>query len=146
MVTYMKTEKYWDGENWLRMVDSSNVIEYYLGDELHRNDGPAKKHYSMFGNVFLEIYYQNGLNHRENAPAQFEYDENGEIERKCYYHNGEKHRKDGPADIWYYDINETVLKQFFYYNGIEFDPNLLPFEMPIDNPEKEFYMKLKYGE
>ena len=55
------------------------------------------------------------------------------------------HRRDGPAVIEYYD-NGFNKKEFYYFNGIEFYPKELPFELPIDSEEKEFMFKLKYGE
>ena len=39
----------------------------------------------------------------------------------------------------------VVLKKTYWINGIKIDIENLPFELPIDSPEKEFMFKLKYS-
>ena len=110
-------KSYWDGENWLEKESNNHFILFSLNGKLHRSDGPAIINFNKDGSVFNDLYFKNGKLHREDDPAAIEYHNNG-----------------------------SILKQFFYYNGTEFDPNLLPFEMPIDTEEKEFYMNLIYRE
>ena len=136
--------KYWDGENWLIKVNQDNKILYYLDGILHRNDGPAFIPFYSNGS-YVEHYFQNGKRHRENKPAIIEYYNDGiTVYIEKYIFNGELHRKDGPADI-NYDRFGNIIVQNYYFNGIKFNPDVLPFEMPIDSEEKEFLFKLKYG-
>ena len=73
---------------------------YYLDDELHRLDGPAKEYAN--GDKY---WFQNGLLHRIGGPAK-EYS-NG---RKEWWFEGKRHRADGSAieyadgtNFWYYE-------------------------------------------
>ena len=164
-------EYYWDGENYLYVEKTHDTISYYLNRILHRNDGPAKIEYNNDGNIskeeywinneiyrengpsviyyfkdgsiFNEIYFKNNEIHRENKPARIFYYENGLVFLEENLYNGLFHKIDGPAVIWYYHDNNN-LKQY-YFNGIEFEPDKLPFELPIDTKEKEFLFNLKYG-
>jgi hypothetical protein len=74
-------------ENYNRVKKDTLGIYYYLNDEVHRIDGPAKEYYNG-----SKYWYQNGLRHRIDGPA---------IERndgyKAWYQNGVRHRIDGPA-------------------------------------------------
>ena len=137
-------ENYWDGENWLTVKKDDDIIEYLNNGELHRKDGPASIFYNTNGYISIKEYHYNGKLHRENGPSLIHYKDDGTILDEYFYINDKRHRKDGPAVIFYKN-NETILNQFFYYNGINFDPDDLPFELPIDNPEKKFLFKLKYG-
>ena len=139
------SEKYWDGKNWLKVVKSYDLTRYYLGDKLHRNDGPAVIFYHDNGSIEREIYYFVGEYHRINGPAVIDYFENGNFIEKNYFYYGKLHRDNGPA-LLYYDEDSSCILEMFYFNGIEFDPDKLPFEMPIDTEEKEFYMNLIYRE
>ena len=109
-------KNYWDGENWLNIIEDKLSLIYYFDDKVHRNDGPA-----------IIWYFFDGA-----------------IESKQYWYNGKIHRKDGPSVIMY-DVNSFNILQNYYYNGKIFDPGNLSFEMPIDTEEKELYMRLKYG-
>ena len=107
--------QYWDGENWLKKVNQKFKINYYLDDNLHRNDGPAYIYHDRVSDTTIEKFY----------------------------HHGKKHRYNGPAKI---KTNTHGFKVYeYYFNGIEFNPDDLPFEMPINSPEKEFMFHLKYG-
>mgnify|MGYP006423789001 CR=1 FL=1 len=139
------TGNYWDGKNWLDIEKNNFEIKYYLNGELHRSDGPAKIVYNK-SNIEAEYYFHNGKLHRENGPARILYNEDEYIiEAEYYIHNGKLHRKDGPAAI-FYGIYGFISNHFFFYNGLEFYPEKLPFEMPIDSEEKEFMFNLKYGD
>ena len=130
-------EKYWDGENWLEIFKTNYLIEFYLNGLKHRKDGPSRTWYFEKNLIGFKQYHENGKLHRKNAPAQFEHDENGNIEAEKYYQNGKLHRKDGPANIRYY-FNGNIKIKKYYYNNIEFDPNKLSFEMPIDTEKKNY--------
>ena len=81
-------EKYWDGENTLKVYKDKYEISYYLNNVFHRNDGPAV--------------------------------------------------------IWYHE-NGNIKHKFYFINVIQFDPNMLSFDLPLDTEEKKFMFKLKYG-
>ena len=114
-------EYYWDGENWLKVVKSYDLIRYYLGVNLHRNEGPAV----IFYDIICDIK------------------SNCDIKIEKFYHHGKIHRNDGPAIIQNFTDGFKVYE--YYFNGIEFNPDDLSFEMPIDTEEKEFMFHLKYG-
>ena len=166
-------EKYWDGKNWLVVKKSKFEIKYYLNGDLHRNDGPAQIFYYFINNsIKIETYYLNGKEHRENGPALIKYNKNGLIISKMFFYYGKKHKENGPAEIWFreniisienyffndnlhkfdgpafnmYDYDQSKFLEGYYVNGIEFNPDDLPFKMPIDTNEKELYFKLKYGD
>ena len=106
---------YWDGENWLIVVSKFETTTYYLNEEVHRSDGPAFIKYNFGFIPHIEEYFFNG---------------------KIY-------RKDGGSVQIIYNNDGTILKQFFYFNGIFFNPEDLPFDLPIDTEEKEFLFNLK---
>ena len=135
------TEKYWDGENWLRVKKNNYIKMYFLNEKIHRKDGSAAIFYYN-GNIEKEIYIINDKLHRKNGPAVIEYHDNGFTEK--YYQNDKLYREDGPAFI-FYNNDGTISKQFFF-NGVEFDPENLSFELPFDTEEKKLYFKLKYGD
>mgnify|MGYP006423788243 CR=1 FL=1 len=88
------------------------------------------------------LYYFNDKLHRKDGPAVILSDNHRVI--KNYFYNGKIHRKDGPALLCISNSGEIIDKKYFY-NGLEFDPKLLPFKFPIDDFEKKLYMNLKYG-
>ena len=61
-----------------------------------------------------------------------------------YHLNKKLHREDGPAEILCFKNDDNIL--YYYFNGLQFDPEDLPFELPIDSGEKRLYINLKYGE
>ena len=109
-------ENYWDGENNLELFKIDHFEQYYLNGKFHRNDGPALIKYLYNGVKGVEIYYYKNI----------------------------KHRIDGPAEISYFE-NGDIYSEEYWFNGIKIDPNKLPFELPIDSPEKKFLFNLKYG-
>ena len=113
----MTIEHYWDGENFLTIDKDKNLIRYYLGDVLHRKDGPAVFFQSMCDSIFIEVYY----------------------------HKGKPHRENGPAEIWYYKYN-NIYNEIYHFNGIRINSEDLPFCFPIDDEKKKLYMRLKYGD
>ena len=115
MVNNMK--KYWDGENWLVVEKCKYMKKYYLGNKLHRKNGPAIIWYYKNRQIFKKIYFKNGKYHREDIPAIIHYDKNGNISEERYYFNGNEINQE--------DIN-------FYF--------------PVDSKEKKFLFNLKYGE
>ena len=108
MVTTM-SESYWDGENWLDVDIDGDLIIYYLGGELHRNDGPCEIDYYDNGDIYTEIYCLNGILNRKDGPAEICYD--GYVSKEKYYLDGRLHRDNGPAVINYYN-NGKVKKKF----------------------------------
>ena len=139
------SEKYWDGENWLTVIVKDNSREYYLNGVKHRKDGPALIWYYYCGDILVEKYCINGKVHRKNKPAYIEYYKNNIVEREIYYYNGKKHNINGPAFIIYYN-DDNIERKEFSFNGIKFEPEYLPFELPIDTEEKRFMFQLKYGD
>ena len=140
-----KMESYWDGENWLDIIESEFAIKYYLGHNLHRRDGPAEIIYFNNGITYLEKYIINGKLHREGSPAAIFYYDNGNIETELYYNNNKHHRIDGPSVIFYYE-NGIIKKEIYFFDGIKINLKKLPFDLPIDTEEKRLYINLKYGE
>ena len=140
----MTIEYYWDGENWLEVSKNEISIRYYFNKKLHRNDGPAYIGFYEDGPIGLEQYYVNGLWHRKNNPAIVHYNYNGLIIKKIFYENNKMHRRDGPAIIRYFS-NSSKFEEYCF-KGLIFNPKYLPFELPIDSPEKEFMFNLIYGE
>ena len=139
----MLTESYWDGKNWLKVIEDKSSTKYYLDEKVHRNNGPAVIAYLSNGGRF-ENYYYHGKKYRENGPEEILYYEDGNIMGEIYCFNELCHREDGPAIIWFKKNGSKVY--YYYFNGIEFDPENLPFDLPINTKEKEFLFKLKYGE
>ena len=138
-------EDYWDGENWLTTILSYGFRLYYLNDIKHREDGPAEIWYDKDGSIEKISYYKNGKFHRKNGPASIYYYKNGYLTQKEYFFNGKRHREDGPSFIRYYR-NNSIEKKEYWFNNIKFDPDDLPFELPIDTKEKQFLFNLKYGD
>lgn len=92
----MKNGRYIEGED----------INWYLDDQLHREDGPAVEH--IHG---IYMWYLCGKLHREGGPAIEWLD--GDTE---WWRNGHLHREDGPAcenknkeNEWY--LNNIKLTQ-----------------------------------
>ena len=75
-------------KNFDNVKVEGNVWNYYLGNELHRLDGPAIEHKT---NPEIYSYYVNGELHRSDGPAHS--DMNG----KSWYQDGVFHREGGPA-------------------------------------------------
>ena len=75
--------------------------EWYLNDQLHREDGPAIERPNG-----TKYWYLNGKRHREDGPA-IEYQDGDKI----WYLNGKVHREDGPALEW------SDGTKFWYLNG-----------------------------
>jgi len=91
---------------------------WYLGDKIHREDGPASEYAN--GDKF---WYLNGKRHREDGPAvEFA---NGD---KRWYMNGKRHREDGPAEEW------ADGSKFWFLNGKELTEAEFNLRM---NPVKE---------
>ena len=89
-------------EDYDRMeTDKNGTKRYYLGDKLHRLDGPAIEYADG-----TKHWYINGEKHRVDGPA---------IERpdgkKYWYKNGALHRLDGPA------VEEVNGDKFWFING-----------------------------
>ena len=82
-------------------VEADGSKEWYLNNQLHREDGPAIE----YSNGYKEWYLNNQL-HREDGPAIEP--SNGSKE---WYLNGKRHREDGPA-IEYYNGSK-----FWFLNG-----------------------------
>ena len=136
------TEKYWDGQNWLIVKKNNFSISYYFNGDYHRNDGPANIFYFDNKNVSSKYYYKDGKLHRENGPAIIHYFSNGSILCKKYLFNEKRHRKNGPALFEYYKNGSIKIKEYWFNNN-KFDPENLPFELPIDTEEKIFMFNLK---
>ena len=137
-------ENYWDRENWLKVKRINNDTIFYLNEKLHRNDGPALIKFYENG-VNERAYYYNGKLHRNNDPAKIVTRVNGNILKEAYYFNGKIHRNNGPAVVWYHK-DVSIKKENYFFNGIMFNPENLPFELPIDTKEKEFMFYLKFGQ
>lgn len=75
-------------------ADGIKTEWYYLTDgRLHREYGPAKIKYDIFGRIILEEYHQRGKLHRnDDQPAVIEYDENYGIKCLVWYQYGKKDR------------------------------------------------------
>ena|SRR5579859_2020753 len=82
-------------------TDLFGTKRWYLGNLLHREDGPAQEYSN--GD---KAWYLYGQLHRIDGPA-IEYI-NGD---KSYYFNGHLHRLDGPATEWI-DSGKS-----WYYHG-----------------------------
>lgn len=67
------------------LTDTYGNKFYYLGDLLHREDGPAAEYVCGANH-----YYYQGIRHRSNGPAI-------DDRYKVYYFHGKLHRLDGPA-------------------------------------------------
>jgi len=68
-------------------IDANGTKRWYLGNKLHREDGPALER--LDGE---KCWYLNDKRHREDGPAIE--DANGS---KWWYFDGKVHREDGPA-------------------------------------------------
>ena len=140
---------HWDGGNLLDLKINKFSRYYYLGDILHRKDGPAyiEYEYNYSGDnypITKEIYYNNGKIHRENGPAIIEY--NGHF-RYClqkyvdYYAEGKlKHIKN--KNLIYFFRNRVATKEIYFNDGIihrEDGPALLEYDNIGDFISKEYY-------
>ena len=85
-------------------VDDAGDKRWYLGDKLHREDGPALEYAD--GD---KCWYLTGNYHRTDGPA---------IElatgSKYWYLNGKFHRTDGPA------IELATGTKYWFLNGVEY--------------------------
>jgi hypothetical protein len=88
--------------------------EWFLNDELHREDGPACEY-----SIGDKLWYLNDKLHREDGPACEL--SNGD---KIWYLNGKRHREDGPAiensngsKYWY--LNNKVLTEKEFLEEIQ---------------------------
>ena len=70
-------------------VDDYGNKCWYLGDKLHREDGPAVEHTDG-----TKFWYLNGNRHRTDGPAV------ECVGNKYWYLNDNLHREDGPAIEW----------------------------------------------
>ena len=50
-------KSYWDGENWLQIVNHSASTKYYFNDKRHRKDRPAIIHYTRNGTIRFQSYF-----------------------------------------------------------------------------------------
>lgn len=99
---------------------SNGDIHWYLGDNLHREDGPAIE----LANNRGESWWIHGLIHRVGGPAVIY----GWGERQWWI-NGKRHREDGPAivcqgldDEWWIDgvrlsPEKESIMNVWYENG-----------------------------
>lgn len=69
-----------------KIFEYAHHREYYLGEYLHREDGPAIEYENG-----AKEYWVNGFPHREDGPA-IDYNN-----KKEYCINGKLHREAGPA-------------------------------------------------
>lgn len=85
------------------VTDEDGTKYYYLGDELHREDGPA----IIWEDGSIEQWFLNNKRHREGGPAlEFKIGD-------CYwYQNDRLHREDGPAIIYGDGTKEWYLYDF----------------------------------
>ena len=90
-------------------VYKNGIKEWYLNDQLHREDGPAVECPNG-----TKQWWSNGMCHRENGPA-IEW-ANG---RKSWWVNDKLHRLDGPAienpsgrKEWWLNGNEYTEEEF----------------------------------
>jgi hypothetical protein len=81
-----------------------NRTEWYLGENLHREDGPAIEYVSG-----SKEWWRNGNLHREDGSA-VEYADG----YKSWYLNGKRHREDGPAVEW------ADWYKSWYLNGVKY--------------------------
>ena len=109
-----------------------NVTEWYLNNQLHREDGPALEYSN--GDKY---WYINGQRHREDGPA-VEYS-NGDKE---WYINGKLHREDGPAmefsngtKKWYINGKRHREEEFNSRNKVELTLEEISskFNIPLEN-------------
>ncbi len=117
-----------NGEIVAKRTKNKREEQWYRGDKLHRDDGPAKIIYSYSGAVHLQSWYQNGKVHRNDGPAYILFDSNGKPEREFWHQNGKLHRIDGPAEIYY--TNGRIVEENWYQNDKEHR---------IDGPAKILY-------
>ncbi len=103
---------YFSNKNPTLIVQSDGAHHWYLGEKLHREDGPAvedidgTRHWFKNGQYFREdgpaiewasgskTWYKNGLQHRDDGPAH-----EGVDGKTSWMQNGLLHRIDGPAYI-----------------------------------------------
>lgn len=71
-------------------ITRGGIREWYLNDQLHRDDGPA-----WVDPNGHQRWYQFGKPHREDGPANIT-----AFGSKMWYQNGKYHRLDGPAIEW----------------------------------------------
>lgn len=88
------------GENQTLVLWFDGTIEFFLGDVLHRDDGPA-----VITGEGDSHWFSHGVRHRLDAPAIIAAD--GQIE---YWNRGVLDRKDGPALI-------TKTKKLWFNQG-----------------------------
>ena len=138
-------EYYWDGENWLKVYKNDNKLRFYVNGKVH-NKGKPYIHFFNNNKIIAEEYYLNGILHCNDGPAVINYYFNDNVIKSVIYiQNSYFHRRYGPAEIWY-NNNGTIDEEEYWFKGIIFNPEELPFELPIDSEEKEFMFHLKYGE
>ena len=78
---------------------------WFLGEMLHREDGPAVIHQNG-----IKEWWQNGKRHREDGPAV----EN--VNDLQWWKHGLLHREDGPAII--YNKPGEGIQEFWFLEGI----------------------------
>ena len=137
----MKIEKYVDTvsgqelEKHILYYDNGNIKYeyYYLNNEWHREDGPAKMWYNESGQIGAKEYWINNQLHKEDGPAMIDYYEDSKVYISCYYLNYKLHRIDGPAKVCY-NKDSSIEKEEYWEYGKEMD---ILKEMVIRGLEKE---------
>ena len=101
----------------LEHPDGSVEMEtWYVGDKLHRTDGPAVVRYRR-GAIESESWYVDGKPHRIDGPAVVWYRPDGTVEAESWWVGGVNHRTDGPAYVRYYLLDGTVSSETWLAEG-----------------------------
>jgi len=100
MEIYTRTKyrtKYLKGNRKLVTSYSGTIVvseAYYLGSQLHREDGPVLINYYKGGTISREFYCLKGRLHRYDGPAEIWYCLNGPILSKAYFLNDQRTTED----------------------------------------------------
>lgn len=89
------------------------TMEFYKGDKLHREDGPAVINYDNTGQVQSENYCINDKLHRKDGPAIINYFPNGTIETAYFYQYDKLHREDEAATVWYNESGSIASSTYY---------------------------------
>ena len=98
-----------------KVTENGTLEQWFLGDKLHREDGPAYIRYRD-GKVVSERWFIDNKRHRLNDPAVIIY-EDGKIIAEQWWVTNFLHRENGPAIISY--VNSPHIKKIWYLNGRE---------------------------